>query len=116
MKFHYQIKGRTTIGWVSAIEVETTIGATVACKLTKCPLISCPQLDVIAHYVHNELHGMPEITFATAVCHADDKFDAEKGKQVVRTKIYRRVNRLTRRLFEKCCREIIIDLKGRVIS
>ena len=40
MKFHYQIKGRTTIGWVSAIEVETTIGATVACKLTQCPLIS----------------------------------------------------------------------------
>ena len=79
MKFHYQIKGRTTIGWVSAIEVETTIGATIACKLAKCPLISCPQLDVIAHYVHNELHGMPEITFATAVCHADDKFDAEKG-------------------------------------
>ena len=40
MKFHYLIKGRTTIGWVSAIEVETTIGATVACKLTQCPLIS----------------------------------------------------------------------------
>lgn len=114
MKFHYQSKGRTTIGWVSGSEVETIIGATVAYKLAKCPLISCPQLDVIAHYVHNALHGMPEITIATAVCHADDKFDSEKGKQVVRKKIYRRVNRLTRKLFEKCCREIIIDLKGRV--
>lgn len=114
MKFHYQSKGRTTIGWVSESEVETIIEATVAYKLAKCPLISCPQLDVIAHCVHNALHGMPEITIATAVCHADDKFDSEKGKQVVRKKIYRRVNRLTRRLFEKCCREIIIDLKGRV--
>lgn len=114
MKFHYQSKGRTTIGWVSASEAETIVGATVACKLAKCPLISCPQLDVIAQYVHNALHGMSEITFATAKCHADDKYNERKGEQIVRTKIYRRVNKLTRKLFEKCCREIIIDLKGRV--
>lgn len=114
MKFHYQKTGRVTIGWVAMSEVEITIGATIAYKLSKCPLISCPQLNVIAQYVHNALHGMSEITFATAKCHADDKYDERKGEQIVRTKIYRRVNKLTRRLFEKCCREIIIDLKGRV--
>lgn len=114
MKVHYQKTGRVTIGWVSQTELEVTIGATVACKLAKCPLISCPQLEVIAQYVENALHGMPEIGTATAKCHVDDKYDEKKGEQVVRTKIYHRVNKLTRKLFEKCCREIINDLKGRV--